>query len=325
MTKLHSRFAKLGNGAADRELMLRVAWRHLVDGRTQESVAREFGLTRAKVNRLIAECREAGLVRIGINSNARIALDEEFELRDRFGLVDAWVVPATASGATATHTVGVAAGGYVSETLGPDQTLAVGWGHTLNASVLGLQPRKAQGNRVVNLLGGLVRGSQLNSFEITSRYARTLNAECCYLIAPRMADSDEAAQHLRERPYIKEALDIAASAQMLLVGVGELSAASTLCKTGLLSVSDLGILSSAGAVCILQGTALDLEGRQISHPLAGRTVGLAPDRFGQVPKRILAASGRRKARSIRALLKGGHCNVLITDETTAAAVLALSA
>lgn len=306
------------------DLMLRAAWAYFIEGRTQDAVARELGLTRAKTNRLISECREMGLVRIGIDSDARIALDEERALKERFGLRDVWVVPRAESEDAAVRTVGASAGAYVSEHLGPDETLAIGWGRTLAASVAGLQPRKAQGNRIVTLLGSMVRGNGLNSFDIASRYARTLSGECCYLIAPRVAESAAVAHALLALQPVREALEIAAQADLALIGIDDLTSASTLSQMRQFNADEYGALKKAGAVSTLQGVALDRDGGVLAHPIAARTVGLDPASFARIPRRILAASGLRKAPSIRAVLKGGHCNILVTDEPTAEAVLALA-
>ena len=303
--------------------MLRAAWAHYIEGRTQEAVANELGLTRAKTNRLIAECRELGFVRIGIATEARFALREERELKERFDLLDVWVVPQADDSEAAVRSVGLGAGAYVSDHLGHDETLALGWGRTVSASVSGLQPRKARGNRVVTLLGSMVRGDGLNSFDIASRYARTLSAECCYLIAPRIAENTEVAQYLLRQPYIQEALAIAGQADMALIGVDDLSIHSTLFQTGQISEENHAALRAQGAQCVFQGVALDADGRTISDPIAGRTVTLAPEGFRRIPRRVIAATGTRKAQSIRAILKGGHCNILITDERTALAILAI--
>lgn len=301
--------------------MLRASWAHLVKGRTQDSIAQSLGLTPAKVNRLIAECREAGLIHYVIAPNARVALREENALKQRFGLADAWVVPQSETESGVVRSVGIAAGAYVMSSLEANQTLAVGWGKTLDASVAGLQPRRPEGNRVVTLLGSMVRGNGLSSFDIASRYARILSAECCYLIAPRITETIAESVQLRKSAHIREAIGIAAEADIVLVDVDDLSNASTLRLVGQFSDDDVAELMRAGAVCILQGEALGLEGNTISHPLADRTVGLELDKFRRIPKRIVAAAGKRKVESLRAILQGGHCNIVITDEATAAELL----
>jgi DNA-binding transcriptional regulator LsrR (DeoR family) len=307
----------------NRELMLRAAWAHLVGGHTQETVARSLGLTRAKVNRLISDCREAGLIHYVIAHEARVALREEEALKQRFGLADAWVVPDVDADGSAVQmqAVGVAAGAYISNTLEPEQTLAIGWGRTLDASVIGLQPRSGKGNRVVTLYGSMVRGKGLSSFDIASRYARTLDAECCYLIAPLVTETSEEAEQLRRSAHVREAMEIAAAADVVLVGVDDLSSHSTLRSTQQMSEQDMDALTRAGAACILQGSAISVDGRPIPHPLAGRLVGLDITRFRNVPRRIVAAAGTRKSTSLKAILSGGHCNVVITDEKTARSLL----
>lgn len=309
----------------ERDLMLRAGWMHLVEGQTQEAVARRLGLTRAKVNRLIADCRASGLMRITIDVQARLALQEESALKQRYGLQDAWVVPAAETREAAITGVAAAAGSYVSEHLAPGQVLALGWGRTLSAAITGLQPRKPQGNRVVSLLGSIVHSNSVNSFDIASRFAHALSADCSYLIAPRIAESAETAARLRASPYVAEALDIAAGAALSLIGVDDLSTASTLFATGQMTEDEIAQLVAGDAVCMLQGQVLDREGAVVSHPLAGRAVGLELDRFRAIPRRMVAAAGIRKAPSIHALLSAGHCNILITDERTAEAVLALPA
>jgi DNA-binding transcriptional regulator LsrR (DeoR family) len=307
----------------NRELMLRATWAHLIGGRTQESVAQSLGLTRARVNRLIAECREAGLIHFVIAHDARVSLREENSLKDVFGIADAWVVPEIdVDGSKAQlQAVGAAAGAYVSKVLGNGQTLAIGWGRTLDASVAGLQPRSGGGNQVVTLFGSMVRGRGLSSFDIASRYARTLDAECCYLMAPLVTETPEEAENLRKSAHIREAMEIAASADVVLVGIDDLSSESTLHSTGQLSTHDLKALRDAGAICILQSEAIGRDGKAISHPFATRIVGLDSKRFTQIPTRIIVAAGKRKAASLKAALRGGYCNTVITDEPTARELL----
>ena len=47
----------------DRSLAARAAWLSFIGGYTQEEIAQKLGLSRVKINRLIAEATEAGLVR----------------------------------------------------------------------------------------------------------------------------------------------------------------------------------------------------------------------------------------------------------------------
>jgi DNA-binding transcriptional regulator LsrR (DeoR family) len=54
-----------------------------------------------------------------------------------------------------------------------------------------------------------------------------------------------------------------------------------------------------------------------------RGSGTAPDRLARMPRRLLIASGSRKALPLRAALRAGVATDLVIDELTAAALLAL--
>jgi DNA-binding transcriptional regulator LsrR (DeoR family) len=73
------------------EFLARIAHRYYVDDRTQEEIAREFALSRAKVQRLLVQARRAGVVSIAIQSPPSLHLELEHEFRTRFHLTDAIV------------------------------------------------------------------------------------------------------------------------------------------------------------------------------------------------------------------------------------------
>ena len=51
------------------QLSIRVAWLYYLENLTQAEIGERLGLTRARVNRMLAEARESGLVRISLNSS----------------------------------------------------------------------------------------------------------------------------------------------------------------------------------------------------------------------------------------------------------------
>ncbi len=62
----------------DSEQIVRAAWLYHVAGNTQEQTADLLGISRVKVNRLLAEARESGIVKMSIEHRfARMAEVEE--------------------------------------------------------------------------------------------------------------------------------------------------------------------------------------------------------------------------------------------------------
>src|SRR5690606_26537776 len=67
-------------------LMVRVAWLYYVGGFNQEAAASRLGLTRARVNKILGEARESGLVSISIDHQNAGTLPMENELMHQYGL-----------------------------------------------------------------------------------------------------------------------------------------------------------------------------------------------------------------------------------------------
>jgi hypothetical protein len=77
----------------DFESLARIAHRYYLNGRTQEEIGREFGLSRPKVQRLLDRARSSGVVDIRIASPPWVSLDLETRLCDEFRLSDSIVAP----------------------------------------------------------------------------------------------------------------------------------------------------------------------------------------------------------------------------------------
>src|SRR5260370_12161155 len=52
----------------DEQLLVRAAWLSYVGGMTQAQIAKRLGLNRIRVNRMLAQARDQGVVQIRINS-----------------------------------------------------------------------------------------------------------------------------------------------------------------------------------------------------------------------------------------------------------------
>ena len=269
---------------ADEQRRTRIAWLYHVEGLTQVDIAALLGISRVKVVRDLQICRQTGLVQIQINGRLAGCVALERALAKRYGL---------------------------------SQTLGIGWGRTLHWSVRALRRRDLPGLTVVSLLGGIGRGSEINTYETASRVAETLGAQCYYLAAPTFASTEELRDMLLAQDGLREVLDRARRADVAVVSVGSLGPESTNRQLGLFDGREADLLLSLGAVGDLLGTFLDAAGQPVDHPLNRRAVGLPVTDLRSLPMRVLASGGPAKTTMIRAVLAGGYVNALITDERTA--------
>src|SRR3954452_15862231 len=101
----------------DEHRRTRIAWLYYVEGRTQAEIAERLGISRIKVVRDLAVCRETGLVQIRINGRLASCVALERRLERRFGLKEAIVIPTPGDPGGIPVALGCAVGALLSPPL----------------------------------------------------------------------------------------------------------------------------------------------------------------------------------------------------------------
>lgn len=308
----------------EQHLLVRTAWLYFAGGITQDGIARQLGLTRARVNRLIADARAKGIVQISINSPLASAVALESELAKRFGLQQVVIVPSPGDDDALPGLIGAAAGAVFGGHIRDGMSVGVGWGRTLRISLQSIPRRTRVDLTVVSLIGGLTRSSAINTYETASHLAELFSAECTYIAGPAYCDSEASRDVLQSQSIVREALERARRADLALVSVGSVEPDATMVKLGLITRADQASLVRAGAVGDLGSHWIDEYGRLVDHPLNRRAVALSLEELARIPKVILASGGLHKVKAMHGALVLGAIDVLVTDEVTAAGVLEMS-
>ena len=79
-----------------------------------------------------------------------------------------------------------------------------------------------------------------------------------------------------------------------------------------------GAAAPVGEICT---HCFDADGQPVEFPFSNRILAISREDYKNIPTRIGIAGGPEKLAAIRAALRGGYVNVLITDLDTAAALL----
>ena len=305
----------------DEQLIVRAAWLSHVAGLTQAQIAKRLGLNRIRVNRMLAQAREQGIVQVRINSKVADCVALEERLRERYTLHEAIVVPTPPDPAHIPQTIAVAAGEALSTRIRDGMAVGVGWGRTLRLSLKSIAVRPVVGLSVVSLLGGLTRGSVLNVYEIASRLAELFSAECFYVAAPVFTDTEETRDLLIRQPILDDAFAHARKVDIAFVSVGALDLEATNFRLGLVNEADLLSLKAAGAVGDVCAHWIDANGKAVDHPLNRRVIALSPEDLRPIETVIVASGGMDKVPALRGALRLGVVDVLVTDEKAAAGIL----
>lgn len=307
---------------SDDAVAARICWHHFKEGLTQQEIAEKVGMSRATVNKIISEARANGLVRITIDSDISPCLELEGRLAERFGLDEAVVVPAPARPLDAYVVVGHATGDFISRRLGKDQVLGITWGSTLYYAAQALAPRRQANNIVVSLSGGLPKSTAINPYDNASMFARILNAECYYLTAPLIVESREVKEAMLASRSVASVLEIARRIDMAVLTVVDLSPHSKIMEYGVLTEELRQSLLKADSVGNVCDHYIDRQGQIVDHSINERTISVPLDVVSQAPVRVLAGGGTYKVDILRAVLESRLCNVLITEEDAARALVA---
>ncbi len=307
----------------EKRFLARVAWSYHVEGLTQGAVAEKLGVTRLRINKALAEARRLGMVRISINSDFAPCIELEEELKQRFGLREASIAPSPSDPANVQTIVGTALGHMLNGLLADPQTRLFGmsWGNTLNLATRFMEPMNRPDLEIVSTMGGLSQGSDLNTFEITTRLADLCNARHSYFTAPLYAGTAESRDTMMALDVIAAILRKIRRVDALAMAAGDLSDRSLLIRHGLPAEVSPADLRAAGAVGDLQGYFLDAGGRPVRHSINERVIGIGLDDLRPIPNVVLAAGGAHKVAIIRAALLTGVVDSFVSDEETARAVL----
>ncbi len=299
-------------------LASRAAWLSYIGGYTQEDIAGRLGVSRVKVNRLIALAHRKGLVRVFVEGTAADCVALEDQIAEAFGLDFCSVAPDLGEVDLPLTALSAAGARFLLGALERPNVRVIGFGHgrTL-AAVVDRLPRVPRADlKFVSLLGSLNRNAAANPFDVIHRLAGRVGGDSYFLPVPFFADSIEDKAVLAAQRSVKDVVALAHHADLVVVGIGELSAEAHLLASGMITASEFEALAKEGAVGEVLGHFFAADGRSVAVDVNQRALGLAPDELRG--KEIVGiAGGRGKARAIGAVLASGLLTGLITDEATA--------
>ena len=308
------------------QLMIQVAKRYYHLDMTMSDLAEDLGLTRWQASKLLIEARETGLVRIEIVPHAPRLPALESQLQKAFSLKEAVIVPAASGddGAMVLDAVARAAGQFLAA-LGRFPTIGVSWGRTMTAVARRLPQFWNEGVEVVLLNGATnIRASAPQTNNVAELFASAAHGSATLLPVPAILGTAATRAALEQDPAIASVLDLGRNVPVVCFGIGALARDSVLIGSGLLSADEADTLCRMGAVGDILSRFIDSDGRIVDRALDSRTIGADLDSLRSREFSIGVAAGFAKSTAVRACLRGGFINVLITDEITARTVLEYS-
>jgi len=300
----------------------RAGWLYYVAGNTQDEIARKLGVSRQTAQRLVAMAVTERLVKVRIDHPIGRCMDLGRQLADRFGLVLAEVVPSDPEAPDLLTGVAIAAAAEIERVLRSEEPriIALGTGRALKATVEQLSAMTCPQHRIVSRLGNMMSDGSATPYNAVVRMADRVGARHYPYPLPVLARDAAERGVLHAQEAVQSTLALCAQADLTLVGIGQIGPRAPLVVDGFLSVEEAERLTREGAAGEITSWIYDAGGRVMDCAYNARVASAPLGRAGDRPV-IAVAVGQPKVTAIRAALRGGLVNGLITNEATAEALL----
>lgn len=312
---------------ADELLAIRAAELYYGEDKTQDEIGRALRITRWKVGRLLAAAKANGFIRIDIVHPRARRLGLERRLCDERGLVDAIVVSVAGveRPEELTRRTAQAAADYLTTLRPVPRLLGVSWGRTLHEVAGHLRTGWASTVQVVQINGGVSVNRKPDTAAATAvTIAQKGGGQATVIPSPAILERLETKRAIEADRAVSAVLDQARSAHAYLFSAGQADHDSVHVESGYLTPAALDALVARGAVGDVLGRYIDARGEVVDPDLDARTVGLTLTELKRAPHTIAVIAGEKKHPVAAAVVKSGLCKILITDETTAVALLEAS-
>ena len=310
--------------SGDKEALLsNVALLYYGEGMTQGEIARRMRVSRATIVNMLRESRELGIVDIRVDGRHLTGSSLGRALRDKFGLVDAYVAYADAEDATPTRARSLAqlarvTAAAVLDVVEPGDRIGVAWGETIMA-VADAMPRSPVSDvEVCQLIGSMISERVPASENCAIQIANKLNAASCFTLhAPGLISTAELARTIVSEPTIAAQIKRLGDLDLTLASIGNVEPDTHLSAAGMATGDELEAARAAGATGIICCRYIDTDGDEISLPPHDRLIAASIDNLKSARKRLLSVCGEDRGPAALAALKGGLATHLCVDHVLA--------
>ena len=286
------------------KLAISAAKLYYQSGFSQADIAKELQLSRPSVSRLLQYAKDMGFVRIEIFDPIEDQGQLAQKVASAYGLRQVCIANAPIEDEEEVKKyIGQRGAAYINEIIQDGDIIPL------------------KGAQIVQLEGGITLStSETYANEILEKFAKNYETIAQYLPLPVLFDSKEVKEMVYRDRHIKRVLELGRNANIAIFSVGTVRDNALFFRLGYADTQEKAYLKShaVGDIC---SRFFDKDGNISSQELNDRTVGIALDDLRNKEYSILLSGGEGKIASIRAALKGGYANVLITDQFTAKRLL----
>jgi deoxyribonucleoside regulator len=307
----------------DNGYLVKVAYMYYVQNISQKDIAIRINTSRTNVARLLRLCREKGIVEFKINDISSYEIFLAMDIKEKYNLNDVTVISDALNKEDSMFMIGKTGASIVDKLITDNSSIGISLGTTLYHFVSKVTPSNYQNVDVVQLVGASqTRSFKTDGINLVETMASKLGATGYLIHSPFLVKNENMRKMLIAEPEVNETLKKMNQINLAVIGIGsnqhEIMA---LQQRGFLDDTDENNIVSPDAVCTICGQQLDKDGKLIDCSLNKRVLAISVDDLKNTQTVLALAGGKNKVEAIKAALKGGFIDILVTDKEAALGLL----
>ena len=303
--------------------IVKIATMYYEEGMTQSEIAREKGVSRSFISKMIVEAKRDGIVEIVINSSSVYTARLERQIEKKFKLKNAIIIDTLdINKAEVKKMASQQAALYLKKILPSYQTIGISWGNSLRGLVDHFPYTNHQGATVLPLIGGLSDDYfEIQSNQLSYDLARKMRGKAKYLYSPALVSNELIREELSSNNAIQSILEEGKTVDLALIGISSLDQESNMRKIGFLREEDATELKGHNAVGVINSRFFNQEGKEVDSEINKNVIGLNLEELRKIPAIMTVVYGDQKVEAIRAALENELLNIIVTTDTIAEGLL----
>ncbi len=285
---------------------------------TQSEIADRLFISRTRISRLLKSAQEKGIVKFTIEHVSERSYELEEIIKRAYHMKEVYIL--NNQNVDYDHILvqmGRLAAAYLDKRIQSARVIGISWGRSIAATINSLQGFPHKNLEIVQIIGGtLVQNPVIDIAGITQKIVNKYNATGIYLNSPLYMADESAAESLRRQPVISFALDKARKADLVISGIGSPGSETfSYMFDGYHNEAELEEVVASGAAGFMCAQAFDLAGNPLQTGFNDRVIGLSLNDLKSIDTVVAISGGKQKASAVLGALRGGYCNVLVTDRS----------
>ncbi|MFC4660768.1 sugar-binding transcriptional regulator [Oceanobacillus aidingensis] len=305
--------------------LLKLAQMYYEKDMTQSEIAKELDINRSTISRMLKKVRDKGIVTTVINYDMFDTFTVEEQLKERFQLKDAIVVPVGEEHSKETKllAMGQACANYLNQVVQNQDVIGFSWGTGLSKAVEQLDTTSKKDILCVPMIGG-PSGKLESKYHVNTicyKAAEKFNAQSLMIDLPAILDNKETRNQILKSGYFEEISTVWNLLTVAVFGIGSMEiSGERIWKAfyGNAVTQEFKRDNIVGDIC---SHFFDIDGNIVQTSVTDRTINIGLDKIRNARYSIGVAESREKINGIIGALNSGLMKVLITTEETAKLIL----